>query len=263
MPRNVAFLALACLTLAGCASLPPGAKRDPRDPWERMNRTTYKFNDAFDRAIAQPVARTYRKITPRFVQTGVSNFVDNLSYPVVIVNDLLQAKFKQTGADTGRLIVNTTLGLGGLLDPAGKMGMDKNDEDFGQTLGKWGLKPGPYLVIPFVGFSDSRDAVGKVGDIFTNPTHYIDNNTVSWSLWGLQLLDTRARLLNAGDILNGVYDPYVFTRNAYLQRRQYLVTDGEDSGGEGSPELPPDDDDAGASPASPQPAPTPAPAPTK
>ncbi len=218
-------LAFACLMLFGCAAAP--AKRDPRDPFERLNRTTYRFNDTFDKAIARPVARTYVKITPHFVRTGVSNFIDNLTYPVTIVNDLLQAKFKQTGADTGRLLVNTTVGVGGLFDPASSMGLDKNDEDFGQTLGKWGAQPGPYLIIPFIGFSDVRDAFGRVGDIFTTPTHYIDNSTLAWSLWGVEVLDTRARLLSADDLVDNAYDPYLFTKNAYLQRRKYLVTDGE------------------------------------
>ena len=222
---RITSLALACLLLFGCAAAP--AKRDPRDPLERVNRVTYKFNDGFDKAIARPVARAYVKVAPRFVRIGVTNFVDNLTYPVTIVNDLLQAKFKQTCSDTGRLLLNTTLGLGGLLDPASAAGLEKNDEDFGQSLGKWGVKPGPYLIIPFIGFSDFRDAVGKVGDIYTHPTHYIKNSTLSWSIWGVEVLDTRARLLSANDLLNGVYDPYTFTKNAYLARRQYLVTDGE------------------------------------
>ena len=231
-------LACACLLLFGCAVQPP-AKRDPRDPLERINRATYRFNDRFDKAIARPVAKAYVKVTPRFVRTGVSNFVDNLTYPVTIVNDLLQAKFKQTGTDTGRLLINTTVGIGGLLDPASAVGLDKNDEDFGQTLGKWGVKPGPYLVIPLIGFSDFRDAVGKIGDIYTHPTHYIKNSRVSWSLWGVEVLDTRSRLLSADHVLDGVYDPYAFTKNAYLARRQYLVTDGEVD------EQPPPPDDPG------------------
>jgi phospholipid-binding lipoprotein MlaA len=165
---RIAFFVVVGLTLCGCASLPPGSKRDPRDPWERMNRATYKFNDGLDRAIARPVAKAYVKVTPRFVQTGVSNFFDNVAYPITIVNDLLQGKIKQTCQDTGRLVVNTTIGIGGLFDPASKMGFDKNDEDFGQTLGKWGVHPGPYLVIPFFGFSDVRDGIGRGVGIFAN-----------------------------------------------------------------------------------------------
>ncbi len=245
-------LALACLLLFGCAQAP--AKRDPRDPLERINRVTYKFNDGFDKAIARPVAKAYVKVAPRVVRTGVSNFVDNLTYPVTIVNDLLQAKFKQTCSDTGRLLLNTTVGLGGLFDPASAAGLDKNDEDLGQTFGKWGVKPGPYLIIPFIGFSDFRDAVGKVGDIYTHPTHYIQDSTVSWSLWGVEVLDTRARLLSADSVLDGVYDPYTFTKNAYLARRQYLVTDGEIDE-QPPPEDPGADDatqDSGAQSAAPQ-----------
>ena len=227
MPNTlrVSTLVLLCLLLFGCAAAP--VKRDPRDPWERMNRTTYKFNDGFDKAIARPVARTYQKVTPRFVRTGVSNFIDNLTYPTTIVNDLLQAKFLQTGADTGRFLLNTTVGIGGLLDPAAAAGLNKNDEDFGQTLGKWGVKPGPYLVVPFVGFSDVRDGFGRVTDIFTTPTHYIRNGYISWPLWGVEVLDARYRLLGADAVVDSAFDPYQFTKNAYLQRRQYLVTDGE------------------------------------
>jgi phospholipid-binding lipoprotein MlaA len=221
------FYALAFLLLVGCAAAP--AKRDPRDPWERMNRATYTFNDHLDRSIARPIASAYHKVTPHAVQTGVSNFVDNFSYPVTILNGLLQGKFKQAAQDTGRLLVNTTVGIGGLFDPASKMGLDKNDEDFGITLGKWGIPPGPYLVIPFLGFSSVRDGVGRIGNFYANPATYIKSSGVSWGLWGVQLLDTRARLLGTDQILNEVYDPYAFTRNAYLQRRQYQVTGGQET----------------------------------
>jgi len=229
MPRlfHASSLVCACVLLFGCASQNLPGKRDPRDPFERMNRVTYRFNDRLDKAIARPIARTYVKITPRFLQTGVSNFVDNLTYPTTIVNDLLQGKIVQTCADTGRLVLNSTVGIGGLLDPASAVGLDKNDEDFGQTLGRWGVKTGPYLVLPLFGFSDFRDGFGRVADIFTTPTYYIDNSTIGWTIWGVEFLDTRARLLNTEKLLQGVYDPYAFTRNAYLARREYLVTDGE------------------------------------
>jgi phospholipid-binding lipoprotein MlaA len=225
---RVSMASLALLCLFGCASLPSG-KRDPRDPWERMNRTTYRFNDKLDRAVLKPVARGYRKVTPRFVRTGVTNFFDNLEYPIVMVNDLLQAQFKPLLQDTGRLVLNTTLGLGGLFDPATSAGLDKNQRDFGQTLGKWGLRPGPYLVIPFLGPSDIRDAVGLVGDEFSNPRHYIQNPYVDYGLAGLHLLDRRARLLDAERVLESAYDPYALIRNAYLQRRQFLVSGSQSS----------------------------------
>jgi phospholipid-binding lipoprotein MlaA len=249
MPNSlrVSALVLLCLALFGCAAAP--AKRDPRDPWERMNRTTYRFNDKFDKAIARPVAHTYIRITPQPVRTGVSNFIDNFTYPVTIVNDFLQAKFVQGFQDTGRLVMNTTVGLAGFMDPASQAGLDKHDEDFGLTLGRWGVHPGPYLVIPFLGFSDVRDGLGRLADIYTTPTHYIRNNTVSWTLWGIEVLDTRARLVSSESLVDSAFDPYAFTRNAYLARRHYLIT-----GEAEEPEL--EDDDTGDQSA-------PAPAPTK
>jgi phospholipid-binding lipoprotein MlaA len=228
MPSTIrlSLLSFGLLLLLGCAALPPG-KRNPRDPWERMNRATYRFNDTLDRAIAQPVARGYRKVTPQFAQTGVSHFFDNLEYPIVMVNDLLQGQFKSFVSDTGRLLLNTTLGVGGLLDPATAAGLDKNDRDFGQTLGKWGAGTGPYLVIPFVGPSDIRDAVGRVGDDFSNPRHYVRNTYVYYGLWLVRTIDTRARLLDAQSALDSAYDPYAFVRNVYLQHRDFKVHGGQ------------------------------------
>lgn len=207
---------------AGCATR-PGVKSDPRDPWERMNRATFTFNDKLDRAILKPVARAYRKVTPHPVQVGVSNFMTNVSYPTVMVNDLLQGRFTPLVRDTGRLLINTTIGVGGLFDPATSMGFEKNDRDFGQTLGVWGVKSGPYLVIPFLGPSDVRDGVGRVGDVFSDPRHYIRNNYWSYGLWALGFVDSRAHLLDVDAALQGAYDPYAFMRNAYLQNREFKV----------------------------------------
>jgi phospholipid-binding lipoprotein MlaA len=231
MPKTarVPLLALACLTLFGCASLPPGQQRDPRDPWERFNRTSYKVSDAVDRAVLKPVAQAYVKVTPRPVRTGVSNFLDNLGYPVTIVNDLLQLKVKHFGQDIGRLVLNTTVGIGGIFDPASRVGLQKNDEDLGLTFGHWGAKPGPYVFIPLLGPSDVRDGLGRVGDIWADPRHYIKNGWISWPLWGVDALDVRARLLDTEKLLDGVYDRYAFLRNAYLQRREFLITNGEES----------------------------------
>jgi phospholipid-binding lipoprotein MlaA len=218
------LLSLCLLLLCGCATLPPG-KRDPRDPWERVNRSTYRFNDAFDRRIAQPVARTYRK-TPQFVQFGVHNFFTNIDYTIVILNDLLQGQIRSFLSDTGRFMINTTFGIGGLFDPATGMGIDRNDRDFGQTLGKWGVKKGPYLVIPFLGPSDVRDAFGRLGDDFSTPRQYIRNPYWNYGLYLLQVTDTRARLLEATKLVESAYDPYAFMRNAYLQNRDFKVTGG-------------------------------------
>lgn len=219
---RISFAALLLLLLCGCAAQAP-ARSDPRDPWERMNRATFTFNDKVDRAVLKPVARGYRRITPRVVQVGVSNFFTNVSYPTVMVNDLLQGQFTPFVHDTSRLLVNTVIGIGGLFDPATAMGLEKGDRDFGQTLGKWGVHAGPYLVIPFLGPSDVRDGIGRGGDLFTDPRHYIRNDYWSYGLWALGFVDTRSHLLDLERTLQGAYDPYAFIRNAYLQNREFKV----------------------------------------
>ncbi|HSY04527.1 MAG TPA: VacJ family lipoprotein [Steroidobacteraceae bacterium] len=218
--------ALCLLLLYGCATLPPGP-RNPRDPWERMNRATYRFNDKLDKAILRPVARGYQKVTPQFAQTGVRNFFDNLNYTIVMLNDLLQGQIKPFCSDTARLVVNTTIGIGGLFDPATRMGLDKNDRDLGQTFGKWGIKTGPYVVLPLLGPSDVRDAFGRLGDDFSTPRQYIRNVYWNYGLWALDAVDTRARLLPVDRLLDSAYDPYAFMRNAYLQRRDFKVYGGQ------------------------------------
>lgn len=222
------LLALLCASLLpACASLPPG-ERDPRDPYERFNRSMYRFNDSLDRGVAKPVARAYTKITPAPVRTGVSNFFRNINSVTVMVNNLLQLKPKAFFTETARLVVNTTIGIGGLFDPASQMGLPAGDEDFGQTLGRWGVKSGPYLVLPVLGPSSARDSVGLVGDQFTDPKYYLVKDF--WVNAGLtvgSLVSTRASLLGTDDVLASSFDPYVFMRNAFLQRREFLVRDGQ------------------------------------
>ncbi len=217
-------LALAGL-LPACATLPSG-ERDSRDRFERTNRAIYRFNDALDRGVAKPVAKGYVKITPAPVRTGLGNFFSNLVYPTVVVNDLLQLKGKAFVSDTVRLVVNTTLGIGGLFDPATRFGLEARNEDFGQTLGRWGVPAGPYIMLPVFGPSSVRDTVGFVGDLYTDPKNYIKNDYVAYGLTGLSVVDKRAELLATEDVLARSYDPYSFIRNAYLQRREYLVKDG-------------------------------------
>jgi phospholipid-binding lipoprotein MlaA len=224
---RVSALSLVLLTLLGCAA--PPAKKDPRDPWERMNRTTYKLNDKLDKAVLRPVARGYQKVTPQFVRTGISNFFDNLNYPIVIVNDLLQGKFKPFVRDTGRLVMNSTLGIGGLLDPASAAGLQKNVNDFGLTFARWGAGPGPYVVIPLLGPSDVRDGLGRIPDAYGSPQNFIGDTAVHYSLWAVSLLDARYRLLSLDATLDSAYDPYLFLKNAYLQRRDFLVHGGQSS----------------------------------
>jgi len=221
------LLVTACLTLVSCASLPPNSKRDPRDPWERMNRTTFKVNMALDHAIARPIARGYQKITPRPVRTGVSNFMDNLFYPITMANDLLQLKIKPFAQDTGRFVMNTVVGIGGIFDPASRVGLAKNEEDLGQTFGYWGIRSGPYVMIPLLGPSDVRDGIGKFGDGWLSPLSYVNNNYVRYGIYGVYLVDTRYRLLPQDKVLDEAFDPYTLLKNAYLQRRQYQVTDGK------------------------------------
>jgi phospholipid-binding lipoprotein MlaA len=218
---RVSALSLVLITLLGCAA--PPAKRDPRDPWERLNRTTYKVNDKLDRAVLRPVVHGYKNVVPSVVRTGISNFFDNLGYPIVIVNDLLQARFLLSAKDTGRLLMNTTLGIGGILDPASQAGLQKNDNDFGLTFGYWGIPKGPYFVIPFLGPSDVRDGLGRIPNSYFSPQNYLNDWQLQYSIWGLELIDARYRLVASEPLLDSAYDPYLFMKNAYLQRRDFLL----------------------------------------
>jgi len=221
-PRTRAcLLSLSLLVLCGCATLPPG-KRDPRDPWERMNRTTYKFNDALDRAILQPTARWYLRL-PRPLRSGFRNFLDNLDYSMTIVNDLLQGQPKAFVSDTARLVLNTTIGIGGIFDPATHAGLEKNNRDLGQTFGKWGIKSGPYLVVPLLGPYTVRDGIGSLGDEFLTPRHYIKNLWVNYSLWAFEKVDERSALIINQPAIDAAYDPYGLVRRVYLDYRDFKV----------------------------------------
>ena len=214
------------LLLSACATLPEGTERSEKDPWERYNRAMHGFNDAVDRAVLRPVAKGYRAITPDPVEQGISNFFENLAYPLVIVNQFLQGDFREGFSDTGRFLFNTVYGLGGIFDPATGVGLEQHNEDFGQTLGVWGIPNGPYLVLPLLGPSTVRDTVGTYADsqedlmweLFEEPDRYY--------LLGLRIVDVRAQLLDFDSQLSSTYDPYTFMRDAVLQRREYLVHDG-------------------------------------
>jgi phospholipid-binding lipoprotein MlaA len=160
------------------------------------------------------------------VRTGVGNFFDNLAYPSTIVNQLLQGKVKEAGQDSARLLINTTLGWGGLFDVATGASLPKHQEDSGQTLGKWGVPPGPYLMLPFLGPATLRDAPARFVDEFSRPLHWWGTDNARWGSLALSLVDQRARLLPLDKTLSETYDPYAFIREAYLQRRQYQVYDG-------------------------------------
>ncbi len=221
-----AFLLIASLVLAGCASLPNNAKPDPKDPWERFNRASFKVNDALDRAILRPTARAYVKVTPRLLRTGVSNFFENLETVTTLVNDALQGKMGAAGHDTARFLLNSTMGLGGLFDPATAAGLDKNDEDFGQTLGKWGVSSGPYLMMPLLGPTTVRDGLARGVDTFTDPSHYLEDDSTRYTITAVEVVDLRAGLLDLDAQLAQSFDRYAFVRNAWLQRREFKVRDG-------------------------------------
>jgi phospholipid-binding lipoprotein MlaA len=227
MPALTRAIAGACLgsLLAGCATTHMGT---PGDPLERMNRATYGFNDSVDRAVLRPIATSYRKHVPQLVQDGIDNVLEHLAFPTTIVNDLLQLKIKDTLIDLGRFTVNSTLGLGGLLDPASHFGIPRNDEDFGQTLGRWGVPSGPYVVLPFFGPSTVRDAPSIFADAQTDLRVALHiNNNVEWSLAVISLVHRRSELLPFDAQFDAAYDRYAFIRNAWLQRREYQVKDGE------------------------------------
>jgi len=217
--------AFLLLLLGACAAQAP-TRSDSRDPWERMNRATYAFNDKFDKALFRPVARGYRTAVPHVVQTGIRNAFDNVDTTITMLNDLLQGQVTGFMHDTSRLLVNTVIGVGGLFDPATAMGLEKSDRDFGQTLGKWGVHAGPYVVLPFLGPSDVRDTFGRTADAFSTPRSYISNTWWNYGSWALEKVDWRSRVLDADRLLDSAYDPYAFLRNAYLQNRAFKVRGG-------------------------------------
>lgn len=217
-----ALVALTC-GLVGCASLPEGSTRDPRDHAERFNRSMYKFNTALDHAILRPVARGYVKVTPHPVRTGISNFFSNLGYTKTIGNDAFQGHFLDFGSDIARFVVNTTVGIGGLFDPATRIGLDKHDRDFGQTLGKWGLPTGTYLMLPVLGPSDLRDAFGLIPDRFMSIEGQITDPVIQASLIVSDKVNGRADLLPFDKAVDTAYDPYAFVRNVWFQKRDHKV----------------------------------------
>lgn len=217
----------------------PVAGRKNPDPWEGFNRAIYRFNDVADRYLLKPVAKGYKAVTPEVVRTGITNFFINLRSPIVILNDVLQGKVKQAGGDTARFVVNSTVGLVGIFDVAVHINLPLHDEDFGQTLGVWGVPSGPYLVLPLFGPSSVRDAAGFGVDSVTNPRRYLIDNQTDFILLGVDVVNSRASLLDLENIVQG--DRYLFIRDLYLQRREFAVKDGQVD----DPFL--DDEDPGAS----------------
>jgi len=196
------------------------------DPWESVNRPIYKFNDVLDTYALKPLAQGYQFVTPQFLEDGIHNMFRNIGDVTNLANNILQAKPAAAGVDTARLIFNTTFGLLGFFDVGTQMGLQRSDEDFGQTLGYWGVGSGPYVMLPFLGPSTLRDAPSKLlVDTYTSPYRYINDVPVRNSVFGLNIVDTRASLLSAEKLING--DKYIFIRNAYLQNREFRVKDGQ------------------------------------
>lgn len=220
------LLVVGALMTSGCAHTDkraePPASISEIDPYEDFNRTMYDFNTGLDKYVLKPVADGYKFIAPDFVETGISNFFNNLKGINVVLNDVLQGKFRQGAADTGRFLTNTTLGVGGLFDVASEFGLEHNVEDFGQTLAVWGIGEGPYLVLPILGPTTIRDGGASIFDRAANPGTYVPFTSI------LEGINDRANAEEALSFIEeAALDRYVFTRESYLQHRRYLIDDGQ------------------------------------
>lgn len=220
--------------LLGCAATKPlgQVEKNSIDPYENVNRKIHAFNDGFDDYIAKPISGTYQNFTPEFIQTGITNFFNNLGDINVIFNDFLQAKLKQGGQDTRRFLMNTTLGLAGFFDVATTVGLERHEEDFEQTLAVWGVPQGKYLVIPFLGPITYRGIPGAIVDTAANPVTYTGapllSNFIGAPIQAVSLIDKRARAEGSLKFIDeAALDPYVFMRESFLQWRKHLATDGK------------------------------------
>jgi phospholipid-binding lipoprotein MlaA len=220
--KRMAAVAAVAL-VSGCAATP--SKIDPLEP---MNRALYQVHDVLDTNIVKPVAEVYVAVVPKFVRTAFANVFNNIDDLFSAVNDLLQGKLDKAGNDLGRVLTNTMIGFGGLIDVATDAGIERGNEDFGQTFAVWGIPQGPYLFIPLFGPTTVRDGVGVVVRIAVGPVGYIPDVAVRNSIYGVGYVDLRSQALDAGDIVDtAALDRYLFIRNAYLQRRRYLIYDGK------------------------------------
>jgi phospholipid-binding lipoprotein MlaA len=221
-----AMLVVAVIVaLSGCAST--SGYSDPRDPIEGFNRVMFEFNEVLDKIVLKPLAKGYRAVMPSPVDKGITNFFSNLDDVGSAINNLLQFKLKRSASDVGRIVVNSTVGILGFIDVASNMNLEKHGEDFGQTLGAWGVGHGPYIVLPIFGPSGGRDAIGTVADWFTDPVTYVDPVNVRNTLHVVRAVDNRADLLGASRVVDeAALDKYEFMRDAYIQKRENDVNDG-------------------------------------
>ena len=217
------FMTVAtALIVAGCSTAP---EKQYKDPFEGVNRKMHAANEVIDQFILHPAAKGYRAVTPNFVEERVHNFFMNLLYPTVFINSFLQGKTKEGFEGLNRFVFNSTLGLGGIHDVATDMGLKPTEEDFGQTFAKWGFGSGPYIVVPVLGGYTLRDGIGDVVASPTNPGYWVEDSDVKLALMIGVTLDRSAQLIAARKMISG--DRYLFVRDAYLQRRRYLIADGE------------------------------------
>ncbi len=198
---------------------------DDRDPFVDINRLVFGFNEYFDNLLLRPVAVAYVNLVPPPMRTGVNNFFGNVDDLNTMANNLLQGKIGDAVSDCGRILINSTVGIGGLIDVASELGLEKHQEDFGQTLGVWGVEPGPYVVLPIFGASSVRDTFGFVIDSFANPMYYLEDDKIRISTYGVERVDWRMGLMQAESLVTG--DSYLFVREAQFQNREYQVRDGE------------------------------------
>jgi phospholipid-binding lipoprotein MlaA len=219
------ILLILFLLITGCATTNNlSGNFNPDDPYEKSNRKVFEFNNKIDKLFLRPVTDFYDRATPEFAQTSITNFFANLDDIRISINNLLQGNVVESMSDITRFFINSIFGLGGFFDVATEMGLEKHSEDFGQTLGKWGAKPGPYLMLPFLGPSTTRDAFTFVGDTALAPTLSLDENTARVGLISLDLINTYSAFTGIADIESK--DQYAFLRDAYLERRKYEVNDG-------------------------------------
>jgi phospholipid-binding lipoprotein MlaA len=238
MPRALcrACIAVALLALGGCATVQPtAASRD--DPFEPWNRAMYDVHQVVDGHFIKPIAQAYVDVTPKPIQQGIHNFFQNLDDVVSIINDWLQGDLNRAGNDTGRVMINSFFGLGGLIDVASEAGIERGDQDFGLTFGKWGIPQGPYLFVPVLGPTTVRDGSGLIVQAYTGPLSYVIVDVPTRNiLYGIGFINLRADALEAEKLVDqAAIDKYTFIRRAYLQRRAYLVRDGKPA--------PPDEED--------------------
>jgi phospholipid-binding lipoprotein MlaA len=216
---------IVCASMIGCASIPAGSEKSPDDPWEPFNRSVFSFNESLDDYLLKPITKGYRFILPKPAQQGVDNFFGNYRDIYTSANNLLQGNLSMAFSDLMRVVVNTIFGLGGLFDVATPGGLEKHKADFGQTFGVWGIPSGPYVVLPFFGPSNVRDTLGTAVDLETDYLfRLLPDVALRNSLTALRVVNARNNYYEAGDLLEGAaLDKYTFTRDAYIQRRQYQI----------------------------------------